>query len=43
MIEALKWVYWKENNLNLPVYGVPDKLKEYATSKKDISKGSEIA
>jgi hypothetical protein len=26
----------------LPVYGVPDKLKDYATSKKDISNGVEV-
>jgi len=24
------------------VYGVPDKLKDYATSKKDISNGVEV-
>ena len=23
-------------NVNLPIYGVPQKLKEYATSKKDV-------
>ena len=27
-------------NDNLPIYGVPDKLKEYSTSKKDIKKGN---
>jgi len=26
----------------LPVYGVPDKLKDFHTSKRDISEGNEI-
>ena len=28
-------------NKNLPIYGVPTKLKEFATSKKDIKAGTE--
>ena len=28
-------------NQNLPIYGVPNKLKEYSTSKKDIKSGLE--
>lgn len=39
---AIKYVYWKENKVNLPVYGVPFKLKEFHTSKKDISQGVEV-
>jgi hypothetical protein len=35
-------VFYQEFNINLPVYGVPDKLKDYATSKKDISNGVEV-
>jgi len=35
-------VFWLQNRTNLPVYGVPDKLKDYATSKKDISNGVEV-
>jgi hypothetical protein len=38
----MKWVYFNENKANLPVYGVPDNLKDYHTSKKDISNGLEV-
>lgn len=40
--DAFKYVYFLANQTNLPVYGVPDKLKDYATSKKDISNGVEV-
>jgi hypothetical protein len=42
IFDALKYVYFVENKSNLPVYGVPDRLKDYATSKKDISNGVEV-
>jgi len=42
IFDAFKWVYFIKNQQNLPVYGVPDKLKDYATSKKDISNGMEV-
>ena len=42
IFEALKWVFYSTNKTNLPVYAVPDKLKEYATSKKDIIQGVEV-
>jgi hypothetical protein len=42
IFEALKYIYWKQNGINLPVYGVNDKLKDYATTKKDISNGYEV-
>ena len=42
IFEAFKYIYYKENGTNLPVYGVPDKLKDYATSKKDIREGVEV-
>lgn len=42
IFEAFKHVYFTEYSSNLPVYGVPDKLKDYATSKKDISNGVEV-
>lgn len=42
IFNAVKYVYFMENKSNLPVYGVPDKLKHYATSKKDISAGYEV-
>jgi hypothetical protein len=42
IFDALKYVYWLQNKKNLPVYGVPDRLKDYATSKKDINNGVEV-
>jgi hypothetical protein len=42
IFDAMKWVYFNENKSNLPVYGVPENLKEYHTSKKDISNGLEV-
>ena len=42
IFEAVKYAYWKEHSVNLPVYGVPFKLKEFHTSKKDISQGIEV-
>lgn len=42
IFEALKYIYWKTTNINLPVFGVTDKLKDYATTKKDISNGYEV-
>lgn len=42
IFDAIKYVFWKSNGTNLPVYGVPDKLKEYHTSKKDIQNGIEV-
>jgi hypothetical protein len=42
IFDAIKWIFWQQHNLNLPIYGVPDKLKDYATSKKDISQGIEV-
>jgi hypothetical protein len=42
IFEALKYVYWATNKINLPVYGVNDKLKDHATTKKDITNGYEV-
>ena len=42
IFEALKNTFWKTNGINLPVFGVNDKLKDYATTKKDISNGYEV-
>jgi hypothetical protein len=36
IFEAIKHTCWMKNGKNLPVYGVPDKLNEYHTSKKDV-------
>lgn len=41
LFEQLKSCYFNLMNANLPIYGVPSKLKEYATSKKDIKSGTE--
>ena len=40
LFASLKECYFRVMNDNLPIYGVPDKLKEYSTSKKDIKKGN---
>jgi hypothetical protein len=42
IFDAIKYVYFQANRTNLPVYGVPDKLKDYATSKRDINNGVEV-
>ena len=43
LFEQLKSCYFNLMNANLPIYGVPSntKLKEFATSKKDIKQGHE--
>jgi len=42
IFEAIKLVFWQNKKINLPVFGVPDKLKDYSTSKKDINNGVEV-
>ena len=42
IFDAIKYVYYLTNKANLPIYAVPDKLKEYSTSKKDIIQGVEV-
>ena len=42
IFDALKWTYHQHYGKNLPIYGIPFKLKEYQTSKKDISEGHEF-
>lgn len=37
VFDACKNTYWKSTGVNLPVYGVPNTLKEFGTSKKDIA------
>lgn len=41
LFEQLKACYFSIMNQNLPIYGVPSKLKDIATSKKDIKAGTE--
>lgn len=42
IFEAIKFVYWKHNKTNIPVYAVDKNLKEFHTSKRDIMNGMEI-
>jgi hypothetical protein len=41
-LDALKFVWFQTNSENLPVYGVPNKLNDYHTTKKDIAAGLEV-
>ena len=41
LFDALKECYFQLMNENLPIFGVPGKVAEFATSKKDIEKGIE--
>ena len=41
LFEQLKACYFSITNSNLPIYGVSGKLKDIATSKKDIKNGQE--
>ena len=42
IFESIKYIWWKTHKTNIPVYGVPDSLKKYHTSKRDISQGQEV-
>ncbi len=39
IFEAVKYVCWKNNKKNLQVFGVPDTLKQWHTSKRDVQEG----
>jgi len=39
LFEQIKACYFHLMNANLPVYGVPGKIKEHETSKKDVKSG----
>jgi len=41
MFEQIKACYFHLNNENLPVYGVPGKLKQHCTSKADANKNQD--
>ena len=41
LFEQIKACYFRIMNSNVPVFGVPDKLKEFETSKKDVKAGVE--
>ena len=36
LFEKVKECYFKETDKNLPIYGVPGKVENYRTTKKDI-------
>ena len=38
IFESIKYVFWKAHGFNLPVYGIPEKLKDHSTSKEDAAK-----
>ena len=38
LFDSFKAVYFKIKNENLPIYSVPSKLKEFATTKKECAK-----
>ena len=42
IFKALKHVFYQYTGQNVPVYGVPENLKPYHTSKKDIEEGLEV-
>lgn len=39
IFNAIKYSFFQEVGMNVPVFGVPDNLKDYHTSKKDIIAG----
>ena len=42
IFDACKHTYYKMTGANLPVYGVPNTLKEFGTSKKDNAAGLNV-
>ena len=42
IFKAAKFIYHQINGKNVPVYGIPENLKPYHTSKKDIQQGLEV-
>lgn len=42
IFDAIKFIYNQYTCQNVPVYGVPENLKPYHTSKKDIEEGLEV-
>ena len=41
LFEKVKECYFKETQKNLPIYGVPGKVENYRTTKRDIQKGTD--
>ena len=42
ILDALKHAFHYKFKSNIPIYGVPDDLSDYHTTKKDISSGLEV-
>ena len=42
ILDALKHVYHYKFKTNIPIYGVPDDLSDFHTTKRDISQGMEV-
>ena len=42
IFNAIKYCFFQEVGMNVPVFGVPDNLRDYHTSKKDIVAGVQI-
>lgn len=42
IFDAVKYVCWRQRKTNLPVFQVPESLKAYHTTKKDIGQGNEV-
>jgi hypothetical protein len=40
IFNAIKYSFFQEVGMNVPIFGVSDNLKEYHTSKKDIIAGT---
>ena len=42
IFNAIKYCFFQDVGMNVPVFGVPDNLRDYHTSKKDIVAGVQI-
>ena len=42
IFDAVKFHYWKTNKSNIPVFEVPDSLKDYHTSKNHQGRGVDV-
>ena len=39
IFDACKFAFFKKSGKNIPVYAVPDSLKDYHTKKRDVQEG----
>jgi len=42
IFDALKYVCWKKNRVNIPVYGIPDNLSDFQVTKNDAEEGKTV-